>query len=91
MTAVAVALVLVAVLLAVGWGVERRRGDLCVKSRLRDQVIVTLKGGGSFAGVLLESDQKSLLLCQAVEVTENVPVDGELLVRWADVAYVQKP
>ena len=86
---------LVAVVVVAGlawlWRTERHRSDRCVTQRVRDSVIVTLKAGPTFSGVLYESDARSLVLVQAVEEQGQVSVDGELLLRWDDVAYVQKP
>lgn len=67
-----------------------------INSRLRDRVVVTLKAGESFAGVLYSHDNKALVL-RAVEALgagergTNLPLDGELIVLLADVAYIQKP
>ena len=67
-----------------------------LNTRLRERVIVTCKTGESFAGVLFSHDNKALVLRQteALGVGENgtnVPVDGELIVLLADVAYLQRP
>jgi hypothetical protein len=42
---------------------------------------------------MFERDALVLVLRDAVDLQPNapVPVDGELLVRWAEVAYVQLP
>ena len=60
---------------------------------MRADIIVTLKAGQSFAGVLFETDRRLIVLRDATElqVQATVPVDGELIVRWDDVAYIQKP
>lgn len=71
--------------------------DRIVRSHLRRSVVVSLKTGEGFHGVLFDADRESLLLrnAAAVEVNGNdrIPVgaDGELLFRWAEVAYVQFP
>lgn len=62
----------------------------------RHRVLVTLKSGDSFLGVLWDHDSKALIVrnCEAVGVNEdktNAPVDGELLILLADVAFVQRP
>lgn len=65
-------------------------------ARLRERVVVTLKSGQSFSGVLYSHDDKVLVLrdtaaLEAADDKSNVPVDGELLVLWPDVAWIQKP
>lgn len=64
--------------------------------RLRSRVIVTLKSGDAFDGVLLSADRSVWILrnAQAVGLGENgtnAPVDGEVLVLTADIAFAQKP
>lgn len=68
--------------------------DRLVRSRLRDRVIVTLKSGVAFSGVLVEADAKSFILRDAQALTPHdspVPVDGELVVARPDVDYLQRP
>jgi small nuclear ribonucleoprotein (snRNP)-like protein len=72
-----------------------------VRSRLirnieRSRVLVTLKTGDAFLGVLYDHDSKALTLrnCEAVGANSdktNAPVDGELLLLLADVAFLQRP
>lgn len=67
-----------------------------ISSRLRERVIVTLKTGEAFAGLLFSHDSKALVLRQtealgAGERGTNLPLDGELIVLLPDVAYIQKP
>lgn len=67
-----------------------------ITSRLRDRVIVTLKTGESFQGVLYSHDDKALVLREtsalgAGEKRTDLPIDGELIVLLADVAYIQRP
>lgn len=93
MTAVVVVLVvaLVAVAALVVWSqgsTLRRRG--------RARVLVTLKSGAAFDGVLYEQDRRVWVLrsAQAIGAGDrdtNVPVDGEVLIFTADIEYVQKP
>ena len=70
--------------------------SLIFKNRWRDKVVVTLKTGESFAGVLWSSDKRALVLrnSTALGVGENradVSVDGEVIVLLADVAFIQRP
>lgn len=66
------------------------------QSRLREPVIVTTKTSGAFAGVLYSEDGKALVLRDAAAVAAaddrtDIPIDGELIVLLADVAYIQRP
>ena len=66
-----------------------------IKTRLHYRVVVTLKGGSAFHGVLWEQDKQALVLRDAEALPGQnqapVPVDGELLVLLADVDYIQRP
>jgi small nuclear ribonucleoprotein (snRNP)-like protein len=68
-----------------------------IREHLRKRVIVTLKTGEAFGGVLFSADSEALVLREAVLLEVNgtdraaQPVDGELLVLRADVAYLQFP
>lgn len=67
--------------------------DQSLQERLKRSVVVTLSNGGAFEGVLYEYDAKSLVLRNAVLMAEppapSAPVDGELLILWEHVLYVQ--
>jgi small nuclear ribonucleoprotein (snRNP)-like protein len=83
-----------ALILATGFFVLRPRS--LVRSRLRSRVVVTLKSGASFEGVLAEVDARAWVLrsAQALGVGDhgaNVPVDGEVLILVSDVEYAQRP
>ena len=70
--------------------------DELLEDRLRDEAVVTLKSGATFHGVLFQHDGKSLILRNAEALGEaphppRSPVDGEVLLRWDEVAYVQLP
>jgi small nuclear ribonucleoprotein (snRNP)-like protein len=59
-------------------------------------VLVTLKTRETYAGILYAADDRTLVLrqCHAVaagERNENVPLDGELIILLADVAFIQRP
>lgn len=65
-----------------------------VKGHLRRAALVTTKTGDAYRGVLFDADSAVLILRNASALdprqqTDPVNVDGELLVTWADVAYVQ--
>lgn len=60
---------------------------------MRERVIVTTKSGASFAGLLYATDRQVLVLREATQLggREHLPVDGELIVLWAEVDYLQRP
>lgn len=67
-----------------------------ISSRLREKIIVTLKTGESFSGVLFSHDDKAMVLREsealgAGDNRTNVLLDGELIVLMPDVAYLQRP
>lgn len=90
MIALAVAVAFAAALLAGVWTFDRLHSDRLVKGRVRDRVVVTLKSGETFSGVLLDADRSTVVLVRA-EAEPGVPVDGDLLLRWSEIAYVQRP
>lgn len=58
-------------------------------------VIVTLKTGETFRGVLWQHDSEALVLRNTESLRGNeaagVAVDGELILQRADVAFIQRP
>lgn len=66
-----------------------------LRRRLRRRVIVNLKDGQAFAGVLYDVDKESVVLRNAASITarddRNLPVDGEVLILRSDVAWMQLP
>lgn len=72
------------------------RSSRLLKERLHYRLVVTLKNGQSFEGVLWAVDAYAWILrdASALGVGEkgtNLPVDGEVLVLAAEIAYAQKP
>jgi small nuclear ribonucleoprotein (snRNP)-like protein len=70
------------------------RAGRVLRSKVRRRVIVTLKSGDAFAGVLTSGDRQSIVLQQAEAAGRqgaHVAVDGELLLFVEDVAYLQFP
>lgn len=62
--------------------------------RLLDRVVVTLKSGTSFAGLLYAEDHGAVVLCNAEQLQPDgttVPADGEIVVFRSDVDFVQRP
>ena len=62
---------------------------------VREQIVVTMKTGETFSGVLWEETGRELILRGAAGVSmdrgNDIGIDGELLVFVSDIAYVQKP
>lgn len=78
---------------AVVWWMHRSN---VVSSRFREQVVATTKAGDSFAGILFEADRRALVLRQSVAVgagenRTDLPLDGELILLLADIAFIQRP
>lgn len=98
MTAV---VVLLAVLLAVvvasaGALVMYASRSSSVSSRLRSRVVVTLKSGAAFDGVLFSADSRAWVLRSAHalgagEDNGNVPVDGEVVILTDQIEFAQRP
>lgn len=70
------------------------RRSKVITSRLRERVIVTLKTGETFSGVLYSHDDKALVLREAQalgagEHSTDLPLDGELMALLPNVAYIQ--
>jgi hypothetical protein len=92
-------IVLAAAVLAVGLVVAAwliRTGDRLLRERLCDKVVVTLKTGPSFSGVLFKVDDRALILrdTQALGAAHNgdhLAVDGELVLFRTDIEYLQRP
>jgi len=67
-----------------------------LRLRIHKRVLVSLKSGESFAGVLYDADSEAFVLrnAEALGVAERgapLPVDGEVVILRADVAFVQVP
>lgn len=67
-----------------------------VKRLLRQRLVVTLKTGEAFDGVLYEADRQAWVLCNVTLLHgapkgDHLPVDGEVLILTSDIAYTQKP
>lgn len=94
-------IVLAASILAVGlvvaaWLVAGGGRDRLLRERLCDKVVVTLKSGSAFSGVLFKADGRSVILrdTQALGAAPNgdhVAVDGELVLFRTDIDFLQRP
>lgn len=63
---------------------------------LRDRVIVTMKSGEAFDGVLYAADDRTWRLVnvtalRAGDQGENVPADGDLILPRDNIAFCQRP
>lgn len=70
--------------------------DRLMRDRLRDTVVVTLKSGASFRGVLFEVDDRTVVLRNAEafhtgDTGARTAVDGELVLARRDVEFIQRP
>lgn len=92
--AVLLLLNLVAVAALAALHVRDRTSAGLLMDRQRRQVIVTLKSGAAFRGVLYATDREALVLREAQALAygaqkQNVPVEGEALLLRPDVDYIQ--
>lgn len=65
-----------------------------LRRRLKEQVVVTLKSGATFSGVLTECDRHVWILRNAASVgppSNGAIVDGELILRTEEIDYCQRP
>lgn len=69
------------------------RLDRVVRQYLRTRFQITMKGGQSWTGVLLEVDDRTLRLSEASLINPDgtdTPADGSVFLPRADVAYMQR-
>jgi hypothetical protein len=70
------------------------RSQRCLRGRYRSTVIVTLKTGMAFRGVLFDADAGTLVLRSAQAIADGaapLTVDGEVLVDRSEVDFLQRP
>lgn len=90
MTAAVIGLGVSCLAAGVAWTVLWFRSGV-LRARRLAPVIVTLKGGDAFKGTLASSDRQALVVRNAETVGEApIPVDGEVIVPWVDVKYLQR-
>ena len=67
--------------------------DRLIRKTLRTRFLVTLRSGETFEGLLLEADERTVVLVDAfgVDGSSRVKVDGSLYLPRGEVAYMQKP
>lgn len=63
------------------------------RQRLRKSVIVTLKDGSAFAGILFAVDPEIVVLRNTISIGDEkrLPVDGEVLLERGEIAFYQLP
>jgi hypothetical protein len=69
------------------------RRDRLIRQCLRDRFVLTLHSGETFEGLLLDVDDKTVVLADAFALTgsDRVAVDGTLYLPRAEVSYMQRP
>ena len=69
------------------------RRDRLIRQVLRERFVVTLVGGESFDGLLMDIDDQTIQLVDAFALDGNsrVSVDGTVYLRRSEVSYMQKP
>lgn len=69
-----------------------------LRRRMRSRLVVTMKSGETFDGVLYEQDRQTWVLRNTQVIQQGrgptpttVPLDGEVILLTADVAFAQRP
>ena len=68
--------------------------DRLVCDALRSRFVVTMHDGGTFEGLLIDADDRVLVLAQASSVSPQgtrIGVDGALYLERREIAYLQRP
>jgi hypothetical protein len=81
---------------AAGWLLVVARTRSVVRRRLRERLLVTMKSGAAFDGLLYEADARHWVLREAsalgaADQGENVLLDGEVVLATAEIDYCQRP
>ena len=69
------------------------RRDQLIRQAFRDRFVVTMRSKETFEGLLLDADDRTVVLADAYALTgrDRVSVDGSLYLPRAEVAYMQRP
>lgn len=62
--------------------------------RILDQVVVTLKSGSTFGGILYAEDQGAVVLAKAENIAadgKKTPADGEIVLLRETIDFIQRP
>jgi len=67
--------------------------DRLLKTRLREEFVVTLLDGSGWRGVLYAVDSRTVILRDAEALSDQArgPVDGELILSRDRIDYMQRP
>jgi hypothetical protein len=67
--------------------------DRLLRRCLRERFVVTMRSQEAFDGLLLDADDRTVILGNAVALTgqDRVKVDGLLYLPRSEVVYMQKP
>lgn len=67
--------------------------DRLLKRLLRERFVITLRGGESFDGLLVDADEKTVRIVDAfaLDGKNRVSVDGEVFIPRAEIVYLQRP
>lgn len=69
------------------------RRDGLIRQCLRERFVLTLKTKETFEGLLLDADEKTVILADAyaLDGSSRLSVDGRLYIPRAEVSYMQRP
>lgn len=69
------------------------RHDRLIRQCLRERFVVTMHSKETFEGILLDADDKTVVLVDAFALTgrDRLAVDGTLYLPRAEVSYLQRP
>ena len=89
--ATVIAVYLLAVLSFFVWASTSR--DRLMRRTSRTTVVVTLKSGQAFKGILAEVDRQTVVLKHASALSRDAAVkaDGEVILSRVDIDYIQRP
>jgi small nuclear ribonucleoprotein (snRNP)-like protein len=85
---------------AVTWMMTQRKmvtekpRSTVLDERLLDYVVVSLKSGTTFGGVLYVEDDGAVILAKAEQYNPDrtrTPADGEIILLRSDIDYIQRP
>lgn len=67
--------------------------DRLIRQTLRERFVVTMKSGATFEGLLLDADDRTVVLVESFALDENGRhrVDGSMYLARSDVDYMQRP
>jgi len=78
----------------IAWSLTHEPIGRVLSGQVRRKIIVTLKSGATFQGVLSEADRYAIVLQSTESLNPDgsrLSVDGEFIILRADVGYIQRP